>query len=71
MAGYEQQKWQYNSLYPYQQMLGQAQDMGIWGAQQINSGLGFLIRLEAARNVHAGTSAQKLRVLWREILWCR
>jgi hypothetical protein len=42
MAGYEQQKWQYNSLYPYQQMLGQAQDYGNRGAQQITSGIGTL-----------------------------
>lgn len=56
MAGYEQQKWQYNSLYPYQQMLGQAEAYGNRGAQQINSGLGSIAG--AAGMYMQGQSAQ-------------
>ena len=57
MAGYEQQKWKYNSLYPYQQMLGQAQDYGNMGAQQITSGIGTLG--SAASTFMQGQSAQE------------
>ena len=57
MAGYEQQKWQYNSLYPYQQMLGQAEAYGNRGAQQINSGLGSIAG--AAGMFMQGQAAQK------------
>lgn len=42
MAGLEQQKWQYNVLYPYTQMLGQAEAYGTRGRQQLQSGLGGL-----------------------------
>lgn len=43
MAGYEDQKWQMNVLYPYQQMLGQAEAYGTRGNQQISSGFGGLM----------------------------
>lgn len=39
MAGWENQKWTYNSLYPYQQMLGQAEAYQTRGAQEIAMGL--------------------------------
>lgn len=42
MAGYEDQKWQYNVLYPYEQMLNQASAYGTRGRQQLQSGLGGL-----------------------------
>lgn len=42
MAGLENQKWEYNVLYPYQQMLGQAEVYGTRGRQQLQSGLSGL-----------------------------
>jgi len=40
MAGYEDKKWQYNVLYPYQQMLGQAGQLGGQANQEISGGVG-------------------------------
>lgn len=40
MAGYEDKKWQYNVLYPYQQMMGQAGQLSGQGNQMISSGVG-------------------------------
>jgi len=42
MAQLEDQKWQYNSLYPYQQMLGQAEALQGRGAAGIGAGLGTI-----------------------------
>ena len=42
MAGYEDQKWQYNVLYPYQQMLGQAEAYQSRGREGIGMGLAGL-----------------------------
>ena len=42
MADLEREKWQYNSLYPYQQMLAQASAFSDRGAQMIGSGLGTI-----------------------------
>jgi hypothetical protein len=40
MAKYEVDKWKYNVLYPYQQMMGQAGQMEGQGNQMIGSGVG-------------------------------
>ena len=40
MAGYEDKKWQYNVLYPYQQMMGQAGQLSGQANQMISRGLG-------------------------------
>ena len=40
MAGYEDKKWQYNVLYPYQQMMGQAGQLGGQANQEISGGIG-------------------------------
>jgi hypothetical protein len=40
MADLEREKWQYNVLYPYQQMLGTAEALGTRGAMGIGAGLG-------------------------------
>jgi len=42
MSDLERERWQYNSLYPYQQMLGQAEAYQTRGAQGISAGLGAL-----------------------------
>lgn len=42
MADLEQQKWEFNSLYPYQQMLGQAEAYQTRGAAGIGGGLNTL-----------------------------
>lgn len=42
MAGFEREKWQYNVLYPYQQMLGQAEAYSTRGRQELSAGLGSL-----------------------------
>ena len=42
MAGYETKKWQYNVLYPYQQMMGQAGQLEGQGNQMISSGVGMV-----------------------------
>lgn len=39
MANWEQQKWNFNTLYPYQQMLGQAEAYSGRGGQGIGMGL--------------------------------
>lgn len=39
MAQYEDQKWQYNVLYPYNQMLGQAEAYQTRGTQEIGMGM--------------------------------
>lgn len=39
MAGYEDQKWKYNVLYPYQQQMSAAGQMADQGASMINSGM--------------------------------
>lgn len=38
-AGFEQEKWKYNALMPYQQMLGQAEALSSRGTQGISMGL--------------------------------
>jgi len=43
MAGLEQQKWQYNVLYPYQQMLGQAEALGTRGREAVSGGFGGML----------------------------
>lgn len=42
MANLEREKWQYNTLYPYQQMLGQAEAYQTRGAGGIGAGLGTI-----------------------------
>jgi len=42
MAGYETDKWKYNVLYPYQQMMGQAGQMQGQGNQMISGGVGTI-----------------------------
>ena len=42
MADLERERWQYNTLYPYQQMLGQAEAYQTRGAQGIGQGLGMI-----------------------------
>lgn len=39
MAGLEVDKWKYNSLYPYEQMLGRAEAFSTRGRESINTGL--------------------------------
>lgn len=40
MANYETKKWEYNVLYPYQQMMGQAGQLNAQGNQMIGQGVG-------------------------------
>ena len=40
MAGYETEKWKYNVLYPYQQMMETAGQMQGQGSQMISAGIG-------------------------------
>ena len=40
MAGYETEKWKYNVLYPYQQMMETAGQMQGQGSQMISGGIG-------------------------------
>jgi hypothetical protein len=48
MAGYEDKKWQYNVLYPYQQMMGQAGQLSGQANQMISGGLGQVANAGAA-----------------------
>jgi len=42
MAGYEEERWRFNSLLPYQQMLAQASQYANRGASYISSGVGAM-----------------------------
>lgn len=42
MGGYEDQRWKYNVLSPYQQMLGQAEAYQTRGTQELSAGLSAL-----------------------------
>jgi hypothetical protein len=47
MAQYENQKWQYNILAPYQQQLNTAAQLQGMGAQQVNAGIGGIANVGA------------------------
>lgn len=48
MGAYEDQKWQYNHLYPYMQKMTAAGEMQMAGNQNIGSGVSGLVSLESA-----------------------
>jgi len=48
MGAYEDQKWQYNTLYPYMQRMTGAGEMQMAGNQNIGSGVSGLVSLESA-----------------------
>ena len=58
MADWEQQKWNYDVLMPYQQMLGQAEAYSQRGAQEIGMGMGAIGG--AASDYVTGTSANQM-----------
>jgi hypothetical protein len=60
MANLENQKWQYNVLYPYQQMLGQAEAYGNKAAAEISGGLG-MIGQTAGAEAQLGGAQQDLQ----------
>lgn len=48
MGAYEDQKWQYNTMYPYMQRMGAAAEMQMAGNQNIGSGVSGLVSLDYA-----------------------
>ena len=58
MAGYEDQKWQYNVLYPYQQMLGQAEAYQSRGREGIGMGLAGLGQTASMYGEQASAESQ-------------
>lgn len=57
-ANLEDKKWQYNVLYPYQQMLGRAAAFGDRGTQELNSGIGGLAQTGAMAMQNAAMERQ-------------
>lgn len=54
MAGYEEQKWKYNVLYPYQQQMAAAGQLRAEGTQQISQGLGQVAGAVSGYGQYAG-----------------
>jgi len=63
----EDKKWQYNVLYPYQQMLGRASAFGDRGTQELNSGIGGLAQTGAMAMQSA--AMEKQYQMYGERMW--
>lgn len=60
----ENQKWQYNVLYPYQQMLGRAAQFSDRGAQELSSGVAGIMQTGAMAMQQA--SMDKQYEMWKQ-----
>ena len=58
MANLENERWKYNVLYPYQQMLGRASGFATQGAQQISSGVQGIVGMGGAMEANSIAEAR-------------